>query len=74
MELERNVDKIELLMTNIKEKLRNLQLPQLYHIQKVITKHIQEMEHSKYLNMLKANLKIKEAMKHNNAFMISVYD
>lgn len=67
MELDKNVDKIELLMTNIKEKLCKLQLPQLYHIQKVITKQIQEVEHTNRfelnMDMLKANLKIKEIYK-----------
>jgi len=60
-------ENIDLIMVNIKENLRKLQLPHLYDIQKVITKQIQEVENSDrlalYMNMIRANLKIKEIYK-----------
>ena len=65
MELDKNVNKIELLMANIKEKLRKLQLSQLSHIQKVEHSNCFEldMDINIDINILKANLKIKEIYK-----------
>ena len=65
MELDKNVNKIELLMANIKENIRTLQLSQLSHIQKVEHSNCFEldMDINMDINMLKANLKIKEIYK-----------